>query len=76
MVSSYTWGIMGNDDNDRVELIANAILKAVLDLTDTGTDITKEELLGRLEGYRLATNDEFMADLYSDAISVIKNGKV
>ncbi|WP_262264187.1 hypothetical protein ABNP39_08060 [Pantoea dispersa] len=67
---------MGNDDNDRVELIANAILKAVLDLTDTGTDITKEELLGRLEGYRLATNDEFMADLYSDAISVIKNGKV
>ncbi|TQC75578.1 hypothetical protein [Pantoea dispersa] len=67
---------MGNDDNDRVELIANAILKAVLDLTDTGTDFTKEELLGRLEGYRLATNDEFMADLYSDAISVIKNGKV
>lgn len=67
---------MGNDDNDRVELIANAILKAVLDLTDTGTDITKEELLGRLEAYRLATNDEFMADLYSDAISLIKNGKV
>ncbi|WP_343463514.1 hypothetical protein [Pantoea sp.] len=67
---------MGNDDNDRVELIANAILKAVLDLTDTGTDITKEELLGRLEAYRRATNDAFMADVYSDAISVIKNGKV
>lgn len=67
---------MGNDDNDRVELIANAILKAVLDLTDTRTDITKEELLRRLEAYRLATNDEFMTALYSDAISVIKNGKV
>lgn len=66
---------MGNDDNDRVELIANAILKAVLDLTDTGTNITKEELLDKLEAYRLATNDEFMADLYSDAISVIKSGK-
>ena len=66
---------MGND-NDRVELIANAILKAALELADTGTETTIEELLGRLEAYRLATNDVFMADVYRDAIVIIKNGKL
>lgn len=66
---------MGND-NDRVELIANAILKAVLELADTGTEITIEELLGKLEAYRLATNDVFMADVYRDAVIIIKNGKL
>ncbi|WP_158086429.1 hypothetical protein [Pantoea eucrina] len=37
------------NDNDRVELIANAILKAALELADTGAETTIEELLGRLE---------------------------
>ncbi len=64
------------NDNDRVELIANAILKAALELADTGAETTIEELLGRLEAYRRATNDVFMADVYRDAIAIIKNGKL
>lgn len=64
------------NDNDRVELIANAILKAALELADTGAETTIEELLGRLEAHRRATNDVFMADVYRDAIVIIKNGKL
>ena len=64
------------NDNDRVELIANAILKAALELADTGAETTIEELLGRLEAYRLATSDVFMADVYRDAIVIIKSGKL
>lgn len=64
------------NDNDRVELIANAILKAALELADTGAETTIEELLSRLEAYRRATNDVFMADVYRDAIVIIKKGKL
>ncbi|PKH21451.1 hypothetical protein CIG19_16780 [Enterobacterales bacterium CwR94] len=67
---------MDNDRNDRMELVAEAILRAIRDLIDNGNETTIEALLDRLEVYRLATNDGYMADLYRDAILVIKNGKV
>lgn len=62
-------------DDDRVEFIADAILRAVSELTETNCEITIEATLARLEAYRRKTNDDFMSDIYRDAIRILKNGR-
>jgi len=63
-------------DDDRVELIAIAILRAVRELIDTGGELTIEATLARLEAHRLAATDKDKADICRDAILIIRNGKV
>jgi len=66
--------VMGHDD-DRVEFIANAILRAVGELTETKCEITIEATLARLDAYRRETNDDFMSDIYRDAIRILRYGR-
>jgi len=76
VVWNQKWRFVTNDNNDRVEFIANAILKAVRELIDTGNEITLEALLARLEVYRQATHDDFMKEIYRDAIVIIRKGRI
>ena len=65
---------MGHDD-DRVEFIANAILRAVGEITETKYEITIEATLARLDAYRRETDDDFMSDIYRDAIRILRYGR-
>ncbi|MDU1953701.1 MAG: hypothetical protein E6750_20180 [Atlantibacter hermannii] len=62
-------------ENEKAELILNAIGEAVVDLVAMQVPITKDNLVDRLEHNRKATGNVIGKGAYRDAADLVRKGQ-